>query len=151
MRGAARAVVVSAALGTVLVAAVYASMSWVWFQQRTGEWLAESGAPDDTVFVAYGNASILEAADMTSPYPYAWSLPMRTLDPGLSRLRGTLAGPEAPSWVVQVNSFDSWEIDAGSRLETLVRERYRVVADVCGNPVWLREDLTRRLAPPPRC
>jgi hypothetical protein len=151
MRGAGRTVVVTAVLGTLLVQVVYLSVPWVWFQQRTGEWLAASSAPGDTAFIAYGNPSMLEAADMESPYPYLWSLPMRTLDPELSRLRATLAGPDAPTWIVQVNGFDSWGIDTGSRLENLVEERYRLVGEVCGNPVWLREGLTRRPAPWPDC
>ncbi len=151
MRGAGRMVVATAVLGTLLVEVVYLSVPWVWFQQRTGEWLADSSAPGDTAFVAYGNPSILEAADMQSPYPYLWSLPMRTLDPDLARLRATLAGPDAPTWIVQLNGLDSWGIDAASRLANLVEERYRLVGDVCGNPVWLREGLTRRPAPWPEC
>ncbi len=151
MRGAARTVVAAAALGTVLMAALYAASPWMWFQQHAGEWLAASSAPGDTAFVAYGNASVLEAADMQSPYPYLWSLPMRTLDPDLSRLRATLAGPEAPSWIVQLNALDSWGIDSDSRLQNLVEERYRLIGEVCGHPVWLRADLRRRTAPAPRC
>ncbi len=76
---------------------------------------------------------------------------MRTLDPEQTRLRTTLAGPEAPEWIVQINGFDAWGIDDGSRLRSLVQEEYRVVAEVCGYPVWLHRDATRDLAPPPRC
>jgi hypothetical protein len=76
---------------------------------------------------------------------------MRTLDPAQTRLRATLAGPDAPSWVVQVNGLNAWGIDEGSRLRDLLHQRYRVVAEICGYRVWLRADLTRRLAPPPPC
>lgn len=151
MRASSRVIVGAAVLGSVVTSVVYATVPWVSFQQRTGEWLADSKAAGDTAFVAYGNASVLEAADMQSPYPHLWSVPMRTLDPEQERLRATLAGPEAPSWIVQVNGLNSWQIDAGSRLRDLVDERYRVVATICGDPVWLRQDLTRQLAPPPRC
>lgn len=151
MRGAARTVVGTAAVGTVVMAVLYASVPWVWFQERTGAWLAESSVPGDTGIVAYGNSSMLEAADMGSPYPYLWSLPMRTLDPQQARLRATLTGPDAPSWIVEVNDLDAWDIDVGGRLQKLVEDRYRVVAEVCGSRVWLRQGVTRRLAPPPQC
>jgi len=151
MRASGRTVVGAAVLAFVVTSVVYASVPWVWSQQRTGEWLAGAKSAGDTVFVAYGNASILEAADMQSPYPHLWSLPMRTLDPDQQRLRATIQGPQAPSWIVQVNGFDSWGIDSGARLRNLVDERYRVVAEVCGAPVWLREDLTRTLPPSPSC
>jgi hypothetical protein len=88
---------------------------------------------------------------MPSPYPHVWSAAMRTLDPAQTRLRATLAGPDAPSWVVQVNGLNAWGIDEGSRLRDLLHQRYRVVAEICGYRVWLRADLTRRLAPPPPC
>ncbi len=151
MRVSGRAVVAAAVLAFVVTSVVYASVPWVWFQQRTGEWLAGSKSAGDTVLVTYGHASILEAADMQSPYPHLWSLPMRTLDPDQERLRATIAGPQAPAWVVQVNGFNSWGIDSGARLRDLVQENYRVVAEVCGAPVWLRHGLERDLAPPPRC
>ncbi len=76
---------------------------------------------------------------------------MRTLDPDQARLRATLAGSAAPAWIVQINGFDAWGIDDGSRLRDLIDRRYRVVAEICGSPVWLREDVTRDLAAAPRC
>jgi hypothetical protein len=123
----------------------------VWFQERTGHWLAASGRPGDTAVVAYGNPSVLEAADMGSPYPQLWSLPMRTLDPDQRRLRRTLEGTDAPAWLVQMHGLNTWRIDEQGLLRTVVRERYRLVGEVCGNPVLLRADLTRELAPPPEC
>jgi hypothetical protein len=88
---------------------------------------------------------------MSSPYPHLWSLPMRTFDPQQARLRQTLAGPEAPEWIVQVTGLNAWGIDGGSRLRNLVHHRYRVVATVCGHPVWLRRDVERELRTPPAC
>jgi hypothetical protein len=123
----------------------------IWFSQRTGEWLAASKEAGDTGVVAYGWPSVLETADMPTPYPHVWSAAMRTLDPEQTRLRTTLAGPEAPEWIVQINGFDTWGIDDGARLRDLVRQEYRVVAEVCGYPVWLHRDAIRELAPPPRC
>jgi hypothetical protein len=88
---------------------------------------------------------------MPSPYPYLWSVAMRTSDPGQVRLRATLAGPDAPTWLVEVTGLDAWHIDQGARLRALVRDRYRVVAEICGHPVLLRQGLTRELPAPPPC
>jgi hypothetical protein len=151
MRTSARMLALTAVVGSAAMAVVYATVPDVWFQQRTGEWLAASSAPGDTAVVTYGQPSVLEAADMASPYPYLWSVPVRTLDPELDLLRRTLAGPRAPEWLVEMDDLDSWGIDDGGRLRALVAERYRVVAEVCGHPVLLRADVVRRLAEPPVC
>jgi 4-amino-4-deoxy-L-arabinose transferase-like glycosyltransferase len=151
MRGFGTLVVATALVGALASNVVYASNPSAWHTQRTGEWLAASRAPGDTGFVAYGLPSVLEAADMPSPYPHVWSAAMRTLDPDQVRLRATLAGPAAPEWIVQINGLDAWGIDDGSRLRDLIRQRYRVVAEVCGHRVWLHRDVTREPADPPRC
>jgi 4-amino-4-deoxy-L-arabinose transferase-like glycosyltransferase len=151
MRAAGRVVVSAAAVTTIAAVVVHASVPEVWYSQRIGEWLADAKTPGDTAFVAYGHAGVLETADLPSPYPHLWSVPMRTFDPEQDRLRDTLAGPRAPAWIVQVNGLNSWGIDDGSRLRTLLHDRYRVVVEICGQPVWLRQDLTRELPPPPPC
>jgi hypothetical protein len=151
VRRQARLAVGSGALAVALVTLVYAAVPQVWFQERTGRWLAATAAPGDTAFVAYGHASVLEAADLASPYPYLWSLPMRTLDPVQHRLRTTLAGADAPTWLIQINGADSWGIDRDGRLRELIERRYEHVAEVCGHAVLLRSDVTRHPAPLPRC
>ena len=151
MRGAARTVVVAAALGSVAAVVGHTTVPALWYSERIGSWLAEAKQAGDTGFVAYGHASVLEAADMPSPYPHLWSVPMRTFDPEQERLRTTLSGPQAPAWFVQVNGLNAWRIDDEAELRTLVREQYRVVAEICGSRVWLRQDLTRDLPSPPPC
>ena len=151
MRRWAMLVAATAVLGTLGSAVVYAAVPSAWSSQRTGEWLAAARAPEDTGLVVYGLPSVLETADMASHYPHVWSAALRTLDPEQTRLRATLAGPDAPAWIVQINGFNAWGIDDGSRLRDLVHERYRVVAEVCGYPVWLRQNLARDLPAPPRC
>jgi hypothetical protein len=150
-RRQARLAVWSCAVAVVAMSLVYAAIPQVWFQERTGRWLAESAAPGDTAYVAYGHASVLEAADLSSPYPYLWSLPMRTLDPAQHRLRKTLAGADAPTWLVQINRPNSWGIDRDGRLRALIEARYEHVAEVCGHAVLLRSDVTRVPAPLPHC
>ena len=101
--------------------------------------------------VLYGHPNVLETADLASPYPYLWSVPVRTLDPDLDRLRSTISGDDSPAWVVEMDPLDSWGIDDGARLRALVAERYQVLAEVCGNRIHLRDDLDREPAPPVRC
>lgn len=151
MRGCAGWVAGAAVVGAVASAVVHTTVPSLWGSQRTGEWLAASKEPADTAVVAYGLPSVLEAADTATPYPYLWSVPMRTSDPRQERLRATLAGPAAPEWIVQVAGLDAWGIDDGALLRDLVHQRYRVVATVCGHRVWLRQDVTRVLAAAPRC
>ena len=151
MRRFGKLVVVTAVLGTVGSAVAYAAVPSHWSSQRIGEWLAASKSPQDTGLVIYGLPIVLETADMASPYPHLWSAALRTEDPEQTRLRATLAGPEAPEWILQINGFDAWGIDDGNRLRDLVDREYRVVAEVCGHPVWLRQDVTRELAALPRC
>jgi hypothetical protein len=119
--------------------------------QRIGEWLADAKTPGDTAVVLYGLPSVLETADLPSPYPYVWSVPMRTADPEQTRLRATLAGPTAPTWVVEVNPVNSWGIDEGSRLRDLIDRRYAVAATICSHRVWLRQDAIRELSAAPAC
>jgi hypothetical protein len=151
MRACAVGVVSAAAVGTVAGVVVHAAVPSAWYSQRIGEWLAEAKAPGDTGVVAYGLPSVLETAELSSPYPYLWSVPMRTLDPAQDRLRATVAGQRAPTWIVEVTGFNAWGIDEGSRLRHLLDQRYRVVAEICDHPVWLRQGATRDLPDPPPC
>ena len=76
---------------------------------------------------------------MRSPYDQLWSLPMRTLDPHLARLRAVLRGPAAPTWVVAWGDLDSWNIDAHDRTRLELATHYRRVAQVCGHAVYLHD------------
>lgn len=147
----ARVAAVSAASLVVAQTVVFATVPWAGFHERVGVWLGASSEPGDTAVVAYGAPSILEAADLTTPYPYLWSLPMRTLDPDQERLRSTLAGPDAPTWIVEVNPLNSWQIDRDGLLRDTIEARYEQVGVVCGVDVWLRSDVSRPLAPIPSC
>ncbi|SFB75110.1 hypothetical protein SAMN04487968_101307 [Nocardioides terrae] len=89
---------------------------------------AELTRPGDTAVVAFGTASILRRAGVSSPYRYLWSLPVRVRDPHLAGLTAVLRSSHRPTWVVvQGTSLDSWAIDAGTAQEELDR-RYRLVA-----------------------
>ena len=136
---------------TLVVALVYASVPQVSAAQRIGEWVGESSRRGDTAFVSYGNATTLYYTGLASPYHHLWSVPMRVGDPHLEQLEGVLAGPRAPTWIVEWNSFNSWRLDADSSMRDVVATRYRIAGEVCGRWVWLRRDTTRALAAAPSC
>jgi hypothetical protein len=104
--------------------------------------LDRSAHPGDTVLSAFGDADILETTGMSSPYPYLWSLPSRTLDPDLTLLRGILAGPEAPTWVVVRNRGMLQRLNQHGA-EHLVQDRYRLVGEMCSRSVYLLRGVSR--------
>ncbi|MPZ60428.1 MAG: hypothetical protein GEU93_03840 [Propionibacteriales bacterium] len=114
-----------------------------------GDWLAESSAPGDTAVVLYGHANVLERSGLGTPYPYLWSLPIRTRDPELADLRVTLSGRDAPAWVVAWDALNSWDIDRSGQLAFALNAGYRDVVAICGHTLYLRQDLTRDLADVP--
>lgn len=110
----------------------------------TGEALGAAAEPGDTLVVFGGRADIQYAAGLASPYPYLWSLPMRTLDPGYADLARLVSGSDAPTWLVEWEPFDVWDAEAGARLQEVVEEHYRIGGYACdGRPVWLHRDATR--------
>jgi hypothetical protein len=112
-------------------------------QVRVGRLLGEAAHPGDTAVVLWGHAEVLLEAGTPSPYRHLWSLPIRTLDPRLTRLRGVMAGPSAPTWVVRWDSFRAFGLDQDRRLGRLVEKRYREVAAPCGRELFLLRGVTR--------
>lgn len=116
---------------------------------RVGDWVAASARPGDNAVVTYSHPNVLHASGLSTPYPYAWSLPVRTLDPRLTLLGGRLTGARAPTWIVEWDRFDAWELDPRGLFAAKVSRHYRVAARVCGRTVWLRDGVHRALAAPP--
>jgi 4-amino-4-deoxy-L-arabinose transferase-like glycosyltransferase len=149
LRAAVVLVAVSALVGTAFFAATGADTSNA--GARVGGWLQEVSRPTDTVTVLYGNADVQEASARISPYPYLWTLPMRTLDPHLARLRALLSGPRAPTWVVVWGDLDPWNIDPHDQTRLVIATHYRLVRHPCGHELWLRDGVARGLAGAPAC
>ena len=141
--------VVSAVLATLVV--TFAGTAYRGHAQAVGSYVRDSDAPGDTATVLFGNADVQQASGLRSPYDQLWSLPMRTLDPHLARLRAVLRGPAAPTWVVAWGDLDSWNIDAHDRTRLELATHYHRVAQVCGHAVYLHDGLRRPLAPPTPC
>jgi hypothetical protein len=116
-----------------------------------GRALAAAARPGDTVLSAFGDAEIPLVTGMSSPYPYLWSLPSRTLDPRMTLLRGILSGPEAPTWIVVRGGHTMQRLGAGE-VGPVIEHRYRVVGTVCGRAIYLVRGLDRSpLGPTGRC
>ncbi|HEX2892562.1 MAG TPA: hypothetical protein VHO29_00990 [Marmoricola sp.] len=107
-----------------------------------GRTVAASAQPGDTVLSAFGDPDIPRTTGMTSPYPYLWSLPSRTLDPHMALLRGILAGPEAPTWIV-VRGTQTLGRLAQAQILPMVETRYQQVGSVCGRYVYLERGVDR--------
>jgi hypothetical protein len=102
-----------------------------------GTWLREAARPGDTGTVLYGNADLLLVAHLRPGTDQLWSLPSRTLDPGSVQLNRQLNGTTPPSWVVQWFPLDTWGLDPDHLVMATLSLRYRVVATICGVPVYL--------------
>lgn len=134
-------VVVSAAVAAVTVLSVVpGSDSSV--GSSTGRAIGRVARARDTIVTVWGHADVTEASGLSSPYPYLWSLPARTLDPRLSTLDGILAGPRAPTWIVAWSSVSGWR-DGGSATARLLRRRYHRVALLSGHAVYLHSGVRR--------
>ncbi len=129
-----------AAVAFVVASSMLALVGWTgaWAigrvpaEVRTGEAIAAAGRPGDRVLVYGGRADIQWASRAGSPYPYLWSLPMRTLDPGLADLRSVLTGNNPPTWFVEASALDVWS-ELGTRpIERSLIAKYEFVRTACG-------------------
>jgi hypothetical protein len=119
-------------------------------EHDTGVALRDAAEPGDTLVVFGGRADLQLETGLRSPYPYLWSLPMRALDPDLTRFRALVDGPDAPTWVVEWWPFDTWTAK-GEELRRDVEERYVEHGIGCdGRTVWLLRG-EERPTPEPRC
>lgn len=146
----ARPVVMYAAVAAVLAWGVVFATPPGNHGTSVGQSVAMSAHPGDTIFAAYGHANVIESSGLSSPYPYLWSLPTKTLDPGLTTLDTVLRGPKPPTYFVTWNGVNSWGLDSAATSELLARD-YRPVARVCGHLIYLRKgvDRTTPVAPAP--
>lgn len=145
-------------VGVTVISAGLSMIGWVelWnrgvvhHEVRTGAAIAERARPGETLLVYGGRADIQWASGLPSPYPYLWSLPMRTLDPGLRDLHGQLTGPRPPTWFVEAAHLGSWELSGGDEVERSLLRNYDYVATACDRyrvhrlktdePMWLNVD-----------
>lgn len=144
MRGAVTLSAVSTVVCTVGWGALQVSGAQAYPERDTALGLRAAAEPGDTLTVFGGRADVQLGSGMTSPYEHLWSLPMRTLDPDLARLRALVVSPERPTWLVEWVDFGTWTPEAGTALATEVAEHYVLAGEGCGGqPVWLARDVQR--------
>jgi 4-amino-4-deoxy-L-arabinose transferase-like glycosyltransferase len=107
-----------------------------------GDSIGDVSQPRDTIVTVYGHSDVSQASGLSSPYPYLWSLPIKTLDPRLHRLDRVLGGPTAPTWFVTWGRVSSWGVTSTTTAR-LVARHYHPVADVLGRTVYLHDGVTR--------
>ena len=132
--------VTPAAVAFVVASSVVALVGWTssWVagrvpvEVRTGEAIAAVGQPGDRVLVYGGRADIQWSSRAPSPYPHLWSLPMRTLDPGLEDLGDVLTGSNPPTWFVEATYINTWS-ELGTRpIERSLIHKYEFIRTACG-------------------
>ena len=114
-----------------------------------GEAIGQASRAQDTIITTWGHADVTRAAGLSSPYPYLWSLPARTLDPRLSQLDAVLSGPNAPTWFVAWTDVDTWGDHGGGAAATarVLAADYAPVTRVGDHTVYLHRGVDR---PTPR-
>jgi hypothetical protein len=132
-----------------VVAAVMALVGWAVLvlsppqtgEEMVGRAIAGASSPGDTIISIPGHANVNYAAGMSSPYPYLWATPARTLDSGETKLKRLLGGPRAPTWLVSSRAVRT----SGRRgpVGTAVADHYREVGRICGRVVYLRDGVHR--------
>ncbi len=138
---------------TILVgSALVSAIAWTLVLPRAGSVtqgaligsaVQQAAVSSDTIVTLYGHAEVTEVSGLSSPYPYLWSLPAKTLDPDQELMGDVLSGPSAPTWVVVWKQVSTWGMDT-TRTSTILAERYHRVADLHGHTIYLRDDVTRR-------
>ncbi|MBS2939251.1 hypothetical protein KDN32_16030 [Nocardioides sp. J2M5] len=122
-------------VGSSVVSLTTWTVTWVHgrvpVEVRTGEAIAAVATPGDRVLVYGGRADIQWATGKSSPYPYLWSLPMRTLDPGLTDLEGVLTGPDSPTWFVEATFINTWSELGTPEIEDNLIRKYQFVRSAC--------------------
>jgi 4-amino-4-deoxy-L-arabinose transferase-like glycosyltransferase len=96
--------------------------------------------PGDTQYVMYARTNVVYYAGLPSPYPYAWSLMVRAVPGARTRLQRLLGSPARPTWVVEWQDDDRWQLDPRGTTDRLLARGYRSAAVVCGHPILLRAD-----------
>jgi hypothetical protein len=114
-----------------------------------GTFVRHAARRSDTVYVRYAQANVLYYSALRTPYPYAWSLMLRTVPSAQPRLRALLHSRARPTWVVAWEHDTAYGLDRDGATARLLARHYRPVATVCGHDILLADGVTRRLPPIP--
>ncbi len=148
----ARTVLTAIALAAVLAVGVNVARAHSAAGTSVGQAVRDVSNPQDTIVTTWGHADVTRASGLTSPYPYLWSLPARTLDPKLVELDTLLSGPRRPTWFVTWRDVSTWGFHGGGAATAReLAEHYYPVAKVDGHTIYLHRGVQRavpQLSPP---
>ncbi len=105
--------------------------------------IRERAEPRDTLYVRYSQANVSYYSGLRNPYPYQWSLMLRTIPGAERKLRVLLASPRRPTWVVGWEATTAYGLDPRGATARLLARHYRAVANVCGYPILLERGVVR--------
>jgi hypothetical protein len=149
---AARTVLTATAVSATIAVGVVLAGNHDTAGTSVGEAVRVVAAPTDTIVTTWGHPDVTQASGLSSPYPYLWSLPARTLDPRLAELTTLLASPRAPTWFVTWHDSSTWGFHgSGAAAARVLAEHYNPVAKVDGHTIYLHRGVARtvpQLAPP---
>jgi len=104
----------------------------------TARYLRRHARPGDTEYVMYARANVDYYAGLPSPYPYAWSLLVRTHPGAHARLLRLLHSPQRPTWIVGWQAPNAWRLDPHGSIAAALKHHYRVVARIHRHPIYHR-------------
>jgi hypothetical protein len=103
--------------------------------------------PGDTQYVMYAKANAGYYTGLQSPYPYAWSLLVRAHPDAMPRLLHLLRSPRRPTWLIEWQRPDRWNLDPSHAIEHALHSHYRVVAHRHGHAIYHRTSSPARPLP----
>jgi hypothetical protein len=143
-----RVVVLAAVLVVALPPAREGALAVSHHQLRSAElgvarYVRDHARPGDTDYVMYARPNVVYYAGLRHPYPYMWSLMVRAKPGARAELLRSLGSSRRPTWLVQWQDDDEWELDRDGRMDRLISDGYRLAAVVCDHPIFLRNDRPR--------
>jgi hypothetical protein len=134
----ARTVMAAVALAAAVALGVGVTHSHTSAGTSVGQAIHLVSSPGDTIVTTWGHADVTRGSGLSSPYPYLWSLPARTLDPRLTLLDTLLSSARAPTWFVTWRDTSTWSFHGGGRAAArLLAQHYNAVSQVNGHTIYL--------------
>jgi hypothetical protein len=141
---ASASLVVAVAVAGALIGPSWSGAASPDFTARSvGRSIAGRSRRGDTIYVRYSQPNIAYYSGLRTPYPYDWSLMMRTIPGAQHRLRALLRSPQRPTWVVDWEPSDSYGLDASGATARLLHAKYRSAGGVDGVPILLERGALR--------
>lgn len=113
--------------------------------EELGRSIAARSHRGDTIYVRYSQPNVTYYSGLRNPFPYEWSLMLRTIPAAQPELRSMLRSPQRPTWLVGWEPSDAYGLDADGRTAAVVHQRYRPAGRVDDIEILLERGLRRPL------